>query len=127
MDGVSSVCGRRRCVFIATAKRVRLGVLPVPVASIAGNEVALAAVGSKLYVVGGGVKNSQDALTIGKRALGLGFSSTIGIIHDGSGQLHDTPGVWIGDASAFPTAPGVNPMVSIMALAPRTAGGILAG
>ena len=38
-------------------------------------------------VVGGGVKNPQDALTIGKRALELGFSSTIGIIHDGSGQL----------------------------------------
>ena len=38
-------------------------------------------------VVGGGVNNPQDALTIGKRALGLGFSSTIGIIHDGSGQL----------------------------------------
>src|SRR5450631_682740 len=38
-------------------------------------------------VVGGGVKNPQDALTIGKRALGLGFTSTIGIIHDGSGQL----------------------------------------
>jgi MoaA/NifB/PqqE/SkfB family radical SAM enzyme len=38
-------------------------------------------------VVGGGVRNSQDALTIGTRALGLGFSSTIGIIHDGSGQL----------------------------------------
>ena len=38
-------------------------------------------------VVGGGVKNPQDALTIGQRALELGFSSTIGIIHDGSGQL----------------------------------------
>ena len=38
-------------------------------------------------VVGGGVRNPQDALTIGKRALNLGFSSTIGIIHDGSGQL----------------------------------------
>jgi len=38
-------------------------------------------------VVGGGVKNPQDALVIGKRALSLGFSSTIGIIHDGSGQL----------------------------------------
>jgi MoaA/NifB/PqqE/SkfB family radical SAM enzyme len=38
-------------------------------------------------VVGGGVCNPQDALTIGKRALQLGFSSTIGIIHDGSGQL----------------------------------------
>src|SRR5579864_2109882 len=38
-------------------------------------------------VVGGGVKNPQDALTIGKRALELGFSSTIGIIHDGDGQV----------------------------------------
>jgi len=38
-------------------------------------------------VVGGGVCNPQDALTIGKRAVALGFSSTIGIIHDGSGQL----------------------------------------
>src|SRR5438445_3862875 len=38
-------------------------------------------------VVGGGFKNPQDALTIGKRALELGFESTIGIIHDGDGQL----------------------------------------
>jgi MoaA/NifB/PqqE/SkfB family radical SAM enzyme len=38
-------------------------------------------------VVGGGVKDPQDALTIGRRALELGFSSTIGIIHDGDGQL----------------------------------------
>ncbi len=38
-------------------------------------------------VVGGGISHPEDALTISKRALGLGFSSTIGIIHDGSGQL----------------------------------------
>ena len=38
-------------------------------------------------VVGGGVHNPQDAITIGKRAIELGFSSTIGIIHDGDGQL----------------------------------------
>jgi MoaA/NifB/PqqE/SkfB family radical SAM enzyme len=38
-------------------------------------------------VVGGGTANPEDALTISKRALELGFSSTIGIIHDGSGQL----------------------------------------
>jgi choline dehydrogenase-like flavoprotein len=37
------------------------------------------------------------------------------------GELHDTPGVWIGDGSAFPTSSGTNPMVSIMALAHRTA------
>src|SRR5438046_4254012 len=38
-------------------------------------------------VVGGGVGNPPDALTIGKRAIELGFSSTVGIIHDGEGQL----------------------------------------
>ncbi|MGH9587284.1 MAG: radical SAM protein, partial [Acidobacteriaceae bacterium] len=38
-------------------------------------------------VVGGGIKTPQDALVIGKRAVELGFTSTIGIIHDGSGQL----------------------------------------
>jgi MoaA/NifB/PqqE/SkfB family radical SAM enzyme len=38
-------------------------------------------------VVGAGVRNPDDALAIGKRALELGFSSTVGIIHDGEGQL----------------------------------------
>ena len=47
-------------------------------------------------------------------------------VADGSGELHDTPGVWISDASAFPTASGVNPMVSNMALARRTAHAMLA-
>jgi choline dehydrogenase-like flavoprotein len=47
-------------------------------------------------------------------------------VADGRGELHDTKGVWIGDASAFPTAPGVNPMISIMALAHRTAENMLA-
>jgi choline dehydrogenase-like flavoprotein len=37
------------------------------------------------------------------------------------GELYDTPGVWIGDGSAFPTSSGTNPMISIMALAHRTA------
>ncbi len=38
-------------------------------------------------VVGGGIRNPNDALVIGKRALELGFTSTVGIIHDGDGQL----------------------------------------
>jgi len=38
-------------------------------------------------VVGSGITHPQDALVIGKRAVELGFSSTIGIIHDGGGQL----------------------------------------
>ena len=43
------------------------------------------------------------------------------------GELHDTPGVWVGDASAFPSASGTNPMATIMALARRTAHAIARG
>src|SRR5947199_10136941 len=38
-------------------------------------------------VVGGGIRNPKDALVVGRRALQLGFTSTVGIIHDGGGQL----------------------------------------
>jgi MoaA/NifB/PqqE/SkfB family radical SAM enzyme len=38
-------------------------------------------------VLGGGVRNPEDALTVGKRSIELGFTSTVGIIHDGDGQL----------------------------------------
>ncbi len=38
-------------------------------------------------VVGGGIRKPQDALSIGRRALELGFTSTVGIIHNGDGQL----------------------------------------
>ncbi|HXA52376.1 MAG TPA: radical SAM protein [Candidatus Acidoferrum sp.] len=38
-------------------------------------------------VVGGGIHTPKDALVVGKRALELGFTSTVGIIHDGDGQL----------------------------------------
>ncbi len=48
-------------------------------------------------------------------------------VADPRGELHDTPGVWIGDASAFPTPSGTNPMITIMALARRTAEAIAAG
>ena len=38
-------------------------------------------------MVGGGIHNPKDALVVGRRALELGFTSTVGIIHDGDGQL----------------------------------------
>src|SRR5688572_27633256 len=38
-------------------------------------------------VVGGGIRNPDDALTIARRARALGFSTTVGVIHDGGGQL----------------------------------------
>ncbi|MDQ3653357.1 MAG: radical SAM protein [Acidobacteriota bacterium] len=38
-------------------------------------------------VIGGGIKNPEDALVIGRRAIELGFSTTVGVIHDGKGLL----------------------------------------
>ena len=38
-------------------------------------------------VLGGGIKNAEDARTSNLRARALGFSTSIGIIHDGSGRL----------------------------------------
>jgi MoaA/NifB/PqqE/SkfB family radical SAM enzyme len=43
-------------------------------------------------VLGSGVKNPEDALTIAHRAIELGFTSTVGIIHDGMGQLKGLSG-----------------------------------
>src|SRR6516164_5995487 len=38
-------------------------------------------------VIGGGIKSPEDAVTITNRALALGFASSLGIIHDGSGSM----------------------------------------
>jgi MoaA/NifB/PqqE/SkfB family radical SAM enzyme len=38
-------------------------------------------------VLGAGTGNPEDALTIARRAQQLGFTSTVGLIHDGNGQL----------------------------------------
>jgi acyl-CoA reductase-like NAD-dependent aldehyde dehydrogenase/choline dehydrogenase-like flavoprotein len=71
------------------------------------------------------------AISMAPRELGLFSAHQMGTCRMGAdpatsvagpwGELHDTPGVWIGDASAFPTASGTNPMFSVMSLARRTA------
>jgi MoaA/NifB/PqqE/SkfB family radical SAM enzyme len=38
-------------------------------------------------VLGSGVQNPDDAATVARRALDLGFTSTVGVLHDHSGQL----------------------------------------
>jgi choline dehydrogenase-like flavoprotein len=46
---------------------------------------------------------------------------------DGDGAVHGVRGLFVADASAFPLASGVNPMLTIMALAHRTATRIARG
>src|SRR5271165_5573179 len=38
-------------------------------------------------VLGAGVRNAEDAVTVGRRARELGFTSTVGVLHDRGGQL----------------------------------------
>jgi hypothetical protein len=38
-------------------------------------------------VLGAGIRNPEDALAVSRRARSLGFTSTVGILHDRSGQL----------------------------------------
>jgi MoaA/NifB/PqqE/SkfB family radical SAM enzyme len=38
-------------------------------------------------VVGGGIRHPHDAIEVAKRAVELGFTSSVGIIHDSDGQL----------------------------------------
>lgn len=42
-----------------------------------------------------------------------------------TGETHELPGLYVADASVFPTSSGVNPMITIMALADHIAGRIL--
>jgi choline dehydrogenase-like flavoprotein len=39
---------------------------------------------------------------------------------DTTGELRGVRGLYVGDASVFPTAPGVNPMITIMGMARRS-------
>ncbi|MCW8141272.1 MAG: GMC oxidoreductase, partial [Planctomycetota bacterium] len=46
---------------------------------------------------------------------------------DSFGKVHDADGLWVSDASLFPSPIGVNPMETIMALATRNAERLLEG
>ena len=70
-----------------------------------------------------GSLEKDDVLTLSAHQSGTCATGTdpATSVVDGRGQLHDCAGVYVVDASALPTAPGVNPMVSIEAFASRTA------
>jgi choline dehydrogenase-like flavoprotein len=42
-------------------------------------------------------------------------------VADPDGQVHGVRGLWVTDSSAMPSSSGVNPMLTLMALAHRTA------
>jgi MoaA/NifB/PqqE/SkfB family radical SAM enzyme len=44
-------------------------------------------------VIGGGIKDPRDALTVARRARELGFSSSLGVIHDSFGTLKPLQGL----------------------------------
>ncbi len=46
---------------------------------------------------------------------------------DERGQVHGVPGLYVADASLFPSSSGVNPMITIMALAHMVGAGIAVG
>lgn len=50
----------------------------------------------------------------------MGTDTTRSVV-DAHGEMHDVPGLFVADASVFPTSIGVNPQITIMALATRTA------
>jgi choline dehydrogenase-like flavoprotein len=55
----------------------------------------------------------------------MGASPRISAI-DAQNETHEVRGLFVADASAFPTASGVNPMLTIMAIAHRAAQAIKA-
>jgi choline dehydrogenase-like flavoprotein len=73
--------------------------------------------------LGGGEFVTLSAHQSGTCATGLDPATSV---VDGRGQLHDCRGVYIVDAAALPTAPGVNPMISIEAFASKTSTHIVA-
>jgi choline dehydrogenase-like flavoprotein len=53
-------------------------------------------------------------------------TAAIGVVTDEDGQLRDLPGAYVADGSLLPTALGVNPMLTIIAMARRIARGLAA-
>jgi choline dehydrogenase-like flavoprotein len=53
----------------------------------------------------------------------MGASASASVVAP-TGEAHDVPGLYVADASVLPTALGANPMLTIMAVARRTARGV---
>ena len=80
------------------------------------------------------LRNAELAHLVTQEAKTFGISGEVsfdyGVAHDRSrkvadGRVKGVQGLWVADASLFPRASGVNPMLTVMAMAQRTAEHIL--
>jgi cholesterol oxidase len=56
----------------------------------------------------------------------MGWTAAEGVVHPGTGEVHGYPGLHVADGSVLPGSVGVNPSLTIAAVAERFAAGILA-
>jgi choline dehydrogenase-like flavoprotein len=106
----------------AGARRILVLAAGAPTWRVGDDLEAFIAGVQEIPLRGGGVR-LFSAHQMGTCRMGTDPATSVA---DPRGELHDVPGVWIGDGSAFPTSSGTNPMISIMALASRTADHVIA-
>jgi choline dehydrogenase-like flavoprotein len=70
-------------------------------------------------------KHSIDVMTVHMMGTARMGEDPSRHVCDSYGKVHETEGLWVSDASLFPSPTTVNPMETIMALATRNAGRIL--
>jgi choline dehydrogenase-like flavoprotein len=81
-----------------------------------------------IYRATGAKRIIHGSLGIGLHLMGgcaLGKSPATSVVSE-TFQVHRVPQLWIADSSVFPNAPGINPSLTIMALARRAAESLLA-
>jgi choline dehydrogenase-like flavoprotein len=114
------VAAAARIAFAAGAHRVStLHADPITLDAADANEAGLQAFAAELHARA--AKHAPVAL-FSAHQMGtarMGASATDGAI-DPEGRVYGVAGLLVADASAFPSASGVNPMLTIMALAHRT-------
>ena len=106
---------------VSGARRIYLLAEGLPTWRVGDDEDAFVARSGRLPLRAGGAR-LFSAHQMGTCRMGENPETSVA---DPRGELHDTPGVWIGDGSAFPTSSGTNPMITIMSLASRTAAQII--